>query len=237
MDFSLFDIPWLDRCFQRCFELEDLEYNFSLVSDGLACLSQGSYDSQAKQAALMSLLGPAFVYKHFGKNVTGPRGELAQNIQAGSRQIEKDLEELARVAMERHFPVARREEASQKVREKVVESLHGAISSRYRESESDTDSVKSLTLGQEEEYDEISTLIGKSIEALIEYEEKNHYHLNLRKLAKEVFRENFLAVPQDLRRQFWGEELRKHSSRPLRKPENMRSHEGLISKNVKLGEM
>ena len=185
----------------------------------------------------MSLLGPAFVSKHFGKNVTGRKGEWAQN-QAGNRQIERDLEELARVAMEKHFPVGeKREEASQKVRERVVESLHGAISSRYRESESDADSVKSLTLGQEEEDDEISTLFGKSIEALIEYEEKNHYNLNLRKLAMEVFRENFLAVPQNLRRQFWGEELRKHSSRPLSKPGNMRSHEGLISKNVKLGKM
>ena len=58
-------VDWLDRCFSAALDQEDVQRNFSLVSDSLGPLVLGNYDTKLKQSVILSLLGPAFVCKHF----------------------------------------------------------------------------------------------------------------------------------------------------------------------------
>ena len=68
----MFRVAWLEQCFQRCLEDDDLQRHFGPVSDGLAELIVGTYESRTKQAALLSLLGPAFVRKYFSQDNNSP---------------------------------------------------------------------------------------------------------------------------------------------------------------------
>ena len=58
-------VDWLDRCFSKALDHEEIQRNFSLVSDSLGPLVVGNYDTNLKQSVILSLLGPAFVCKHF----------------------------------------------------------------------------------------------------------------------------------------------------------------------------
>ena len=60
-----FGILWLDKWFSKVLQDDALGDYFQKVSDNLGSLVNGHYDSKMKQYALLSLLGPAFVGKHF----------------------------------------------------------------------------------------------------------------------------------------------------------------------------
>ena len=92
---NMFGVGWLDGCFQRCLEDEDLQASLAPVSDGLAELIVGTYSSRTKQAALFSLVGPTFVRKHF--SAEDPL-KLPPSTEAAQSQIKPDLEALAEVA-------------------------------------------------------------------------------------------------------------------------------------------
>ena len=240
MELCKFEVGWLDRCFQRCLEEESLQHSFSLVSEGLGRLAQGSYDSKTKQTALFSLLGPAFVFKHFGRDFRRERDrtgfeDFAQNTPAAVMQIKTDLDNLSKVAMEKYFPSGdAQRELSERIEAKVRESLHWAISSEYRGGLSQG-SVTSLTLGEEEDDDEIESLIGKSIGAMIEYDAEKQFNLNLMNVAKKTFRDNYLALPQPLRRKLWLSELRQKPNKHESRSDHKVYTESLFSKNAKLG--
>ena len=234
----MFRVAWLNQCFQRCLEDDDLQRNFGLVSDGLAELIVGGYDSRTKQAALFSLLGPAFVLKHFSKDDT-QKLDHSDNFphtttEAAQSQIKQDLENLSALAATRFFPVGpARDELREKMRRKVSESLQWAI---YRDQEDSTAST-SLTLGQEEDWDEIETVLGKSLAAIIEIDEEKLFNQNLMELARETFRANFLVLPQHLRRQLWSDQLRKHSSKVLDPPDFSSGLEQSFPEKIKLGKL
>ena len=66
---STFGVLWLDKWFSKTLQDEILGDYFKKVSDNLGGLVNGQYESKMKQYALLSLLGPAFVGKHFiGQN-------------------------------------------------------------------------------------------------------------------------------------------------------------------------
>ena len=237
----MFRVAWLDQCFQRCLEDDDLQRHFGLVSDGLAELIVGSYESRTKQAALFSLLGPAFVWKHF----TTDERQLKVNdlphsqstTEAAESQIKQDLENLSALAASRVFPAGpAREELSEKMRRKVSESLQWAM---YREQEDSTSPTStSLTLGQEDDWgDEIETVLGKSLAAIIEFDEDKRFNQNLMELTLETFRANFLVLPQHLRGQLWSEQLKKHSSKVLDPPNFNTGLEQSFPEKIKLGKL
>ena len=227
-------VPWLDLCVLGCMEDEHLQHHFGLVSDGLGSLVGGSYGSKNKRA-LLTLLGPSFVWKHFSSE---DRIKITQSEDSSqgwppvSSKIKRDLEDLSNIALGKHFPPEARNELRGRIKGKILESLQWEISSRYREGDSDQGSSKSLTLCEEEDYDEILAVLGKSIESLIDFDEENQLNLNLMIRAKDVFRNNHLAIPPELRRHLWFHELENKSSKIPNKPD---CDENLFSENVKLG--
>ena len=109
-------VGWLDRCFCKALDDEELQVQFSSVSDSLGPLVRGNYDSHLKQSAVLSLLGPAFVCKHFKQDQDAIRIIKSQNFDNPHQterfssllnRLQFDLENLALIAMERSFPAGR----------------------------------------------------------------------------------------------------------------------------------
>ena len=226
---SMFGVTWLERCFQRCLEDDDLQRHYGPVCEGLAQLIMGSYENKTKQAALFSLLGPTFVCQHLSCD-DSPK--LLPTSEAAGSQIKQELESLATQALTKFLPGGlARDELSEKMKRKVSECLQWAI---YRDQE---DSNNSLTLGQEDEWDEIETLLGKSLAAIIQYDEEKQFNQNLRKLAQDTFRANYLVLPQQLRRELWSEQLEKHYSKVLDRPNFNTGFEKSFSQKIKLGRL
>ena len=229
----LFSVAWLEQCFQRCLEDDDLQRSFAPVSDGLAQLLVGTYESRTKQAALFSLLGPAFVRKHFSQDDRLHLGShFPPSTEAAKSQIKQDLENLSTVAATKFFPVgSARDELSEKMKRKVSESLQWAI---YRDQE---DSTNSLTLDQDDDWDEIETVLGKSLAAIIEFDEEKQFSQKLMELARVTFRDNYLVLPQHLRRQLWSDQLEKQASKVLVRPDFNTVLERSFPEKIKLGKL
>ena len=229
---NMFGVGWLDGCFQRCLEDEDLQASLAPVSDGLAELIVGTYSSRTKQAALFSLVGPTFVRKHF--SAEDPL-KLPPSTEAAQSQIKPDLEALAEVAATKFFPASpARDQLREKLARKVSESLQWAM---YRDQE-DSVSTTRLTLAREDDGgDEIETVLGKSLAAIIEFDEEKQYNQNLMELAQETFRANYLVLPQDLRRALWSDQLDKQSSVVLDRPDFNTGSDQLLPEQIKLGRL
>ena len=228
----MFQVGWLEKCFQRCLEDDDLQRSFAPVSDGLADLIVGTYESRTKQAALFSLLGPAFVRKHFTEDDRQLASHFLPSTEAAQSQIKQDLEKLSTVAATKFFPLGTaRDELSEKMKRKVLESLQWAM---YRDQQ---DSTTSLTLEQDDDWDEIETVLGKSLAAIIEFDEEKQFNQNLMELARDTFRANYLVLPQHLRRQLWSDQLGKLASKVLDRPDFNTGLEGSFPEKMKLGKL
>ena len=113
-------VDWLDRCFSKALDHEELQRNFSLVSDSLGPLVVGNYDTKLKQSVILALLGPAFVCKHFRNDEAvikhlrslekaGDIESLTKNEQFSGTliKVQCNLENMALLAMKKSFPLGR----------------------------------------------------------------------------------------------------------------------------------
>ena len=136
------------------------------------------------------------------------------------------------MAATKFFPVgSARDELSEKMKRKVSESLQWAI---YRDQE---DSTNSLTLDQDDDWDEIETVLGKSLAAIIEFDEEKQFSQKLMELARDTFRDNYLILPQHLRRQLWSDQLEKQASKVLVRPDFNTVLERSFPEKIKLGKL
>ena len=109
---SAFGVLWLDKWFSKSLSDDELGDFFKKVSDELGGLVIGQYESKMKQYALLSLLGPAFVGKHFvGQNRVNIRAleklkleevyKDSKKYTSTFSNIEQNLKELSDVALKR----------------------------------------------------------------------------------------------------------------------------------------
>ena len=195
-------LGWLDRCLSRALEDEELQLQFSSVSDSLGPLVRGNYDSHLKQSAVLSLLGPAFVYKHFRQDQAAMRImkslEKSQNLDmpneterfsAMFNKVQYDLENMGRIAMERSFPAGEgRDQVKERIR-RIVSGCYQAARPGQRESP-----------GEEDTQQDVLT---QAIASMIEFDRKEKFDLNLLRQAKQIFANQSLGIPPGLRKHLW----------------------------------
>ena len=204
-------VGWLDRGFSKALDDEELQQRFSVVSSSLAPLVRGTYDSEVKQAATFSLLGPAFVCKHFSQDEAAVRNirrlERLQGcdmenerFSATFSKVRSNLENMAMIAMQRSFPPGRQREL---VKERVERIL--------------SESVLAARQAHSEQQDQ-TDFISNSIAALLELDRREKFELNLLKVAKETFARRSLGIPHGLRKPLWDSYLsdnNEHSSEQI----------------------
>ena len=134
-----FGIIWFDKWFCKCVKDDSLGDCFPIVSNSLGCLVIGQYDSKMKQYALLSLLGPAFVGKHFvGENKVDIRGlenlrqedvyKDSKKFEATFSKIKTDLDNLSMVAWKKVLYSDELTRLQQRIKESIQNAIDQQIS-------------------------------------------------------------------------------------------------------------
>ena len=144
--------------------------------------------------------------------------------------IKRDLENLTEVALEKSDPDL--SQMSENVRN-IVKKNFDIASSMVRNSSSHERvssanlSIQNLLL-DENNSDNLETLIGSSLTAMIEYDKDHNFQVFLLRRTIDTFKQNLIGIPKDLRWQFWNQMLPIGKTAPL----NVRMNLSSISKKV-----
>ena len=197
-------VDWLDRCFSKALDQEEVQRNFSLVSDSLGPLVVGNYDTNLKQSVILSLLGPAFVCKHFRNDEAVIKHirslEKAQEIDTLTKnekfsatliKVQCNLENMALLAMKKSFPPGReKDEVKETVRRLVSDSLLAAASHTNISPDGP-------------DFESLESVLSNSIAAIIKFDRKERFNLDLMKKVKEKFARKSIGIPAGLRKTVW----------------------------------
>ena len=215
-----FGIIWFDKWFCKCLEDDSLGDCFQIVSDSLGCLVIGQYDSKMKQYALLSLLGPAFVGKHFvGENKVDIRGlenlrqedvyKDSKKYEATFSKIKTDLDNLSMVAWKK---VLSSDELT-RLQQRIKESIQNAIAQQISFTHFGNHNIRCIAnpsirsfLSDNGDQQDAETIIGDSLAAIIEIDEEETHNLGILEKTKESFKDNAIMIPEDLRIPIWESE-------------------------------
>ena len=190
------------------------------MSDSLGCLVIGQYDSKMKQYALLSLLGPAFVGKHFvGENKVDIRGlenlrqedvyKDSKKYEATFSKIKTDLDNLSMVAWKK---VLSSDELT-RLQHIIKESIQNTIDQQISITHFGTHNIRCIAnpsirsfLSDNGDQQDAETIIGDSLAAIIEIDEEETHNLGILEKTKESFKDKRIMIPEDLRIPIWESE-------------------------------